>query len=177
MRFTETILKGAFIIELEPRIDERGMFARAFCKREFQEHGLKAEIVQGNFSQNNKKGTLRGMHYQLAPFAEVKIIRCVRGKVRDVIIDIRPHSPTFLRWHAVDLDAEIGNTLYVPEGFAHGYQSLVDDTEVMYLVTQYYAPDYERGIRWNDPLFRIEWPIPNPILSPRDASHPDFQIG
>jgi dTDP-4-dehydrorhamnose 3,5-epimerase len=177
MRFTETPLKDAYIIEIEPKTDERGMFARAFCQREFEEHGLRTDIVQCNVSRNVSKGTLRGMHYQLAPFAEVKMVRCVRGAVYDIIVDIRPGSPTYLKWFGVELTADNRTMLYVPEGFAHGYQALTDDSEVFYMVTQFYAPDFERGIRWNDSLFRIEWPLSDPIVSAKDGTHPDFEVG
>lgn len=175
MKFTETPLKDACTIELEPHYDERGMFARAFCAREFRDHGLKADIMQCNISHNAKAGTLRGMHYQLNRFAEIKIVRCIGGAIFDVIIDIRPDSPTYLRWFGIELSARNRVMLYVPEGFAHGYQTLAEDSEVFYMVTQFYAPEHERGIRWNDPLFRIQWPIENPIVSPKDIRHPDFR--
>ena len=174
MIFTELPLAGAFVIDLEPRRDERGFFARSFCAREFEQHGLKTAIVQANLSQNVRKGTVRGMHYQRAPHAEVKIVRCVNGAIFDAIIDIRPDSPTYLRWTSVELSRENRRMLYVPEGFAHGYQALTDDSEVLYLVTAFYSPQDEAAIRWNDPRFRIRWPIAEAILSPKDAVHPDF---
>jgi dTDP-4-dehydrorhamnose 3,5-epimerase len=174
MKFTELELAGAFLIDLEPRQDERGFFARAFCQREFRQHGLETDIVQANLSQNVSRGTLRGMHYQKPPFAEVKMVRCIRGAVHDVIVDIRKDSPTYLKWLGVDLTRDNRRLLYVPEGFAHGYQALTDDSEVLYLVTQFYAPDHEAAIRWNDPSIGIRWPLPDPILSPKDAAHPDF---
>ncbi len=176
MRFTELPLRGSFLVSIDAHVDERGLFARAFCEREFQEHGLKTNIVQCNLSQNHKQGTLRGMHYQRTPFAEVKMVRCIRGVIYDVIIDIQPDSPTFLKWSGVTLSAANRDLLYVPEGFAHGYQCLADDTEVLYMVTQFYEPSSEAAIRWNDPAVGIEWPISDPILSSRDASHPDFLI-
>ncbi len=176
MIFVETPLQGAYLIQIEPCSDERGMFARGFCQREFLEHGLKTNIVQCNLSYNVKRGTLRGMHYQLQPMAEVKMVRCIRGTIYDIIIDVRPESKTYLKWYGVELTAENRTLLYVPEGFAHGYQSLGDNTEVFYMVTQYYAPEYERAMRWNDPLFRIKWPILDPILSDKDANHPDFTM-
>lgn len=176
MKFIEAELPGAFLIECEPYLDERGMFARYFCQREFEAHGLKAEIVQCNFSQNKKKGTIRGMHFQHPPFAEVKIVRCLKGRIYDVIIDIRPDSPAFLKWQAFELSAQEKNMVYIPEGFAHGYQSLTAGCEVLYMVTQFYAPDHERGIRWNDPMIGIKWPLVYaPIVSPKDATHPDYQ--
>jgi dTDP-4-dehydrorhamnose 3,5-epimerase len=175
MIFTETPLPGAYVIDLEPREDDRGFFARAFCRNELEAHGLKSSIAQANMSYNHKKGTLRGMHYQRPPHAEVKMVRCIAGAVWDAIIDIRKQSPTYLKWHAVELSAANRRMLYVPEGFAHGFQSLIDHSEVLYLVTEFYSPGHEVGIRWNDPRFGIEWPIPDPILSPKDAVHPDFQ--
>jgi dTDP-4-dehydrorhamnose 3,5-epimerase len=172
--FRELELPGAFTIDLEPRQDERGFFARAFCQHEFAAQGLKTEMVQANLSQNVSRGTLRGMHFQRAPFAEVKVVRCVHGAIYDVIIDIRPESPTFRKWVGLELTRANRRALYVPEGFAHGYQALEDDTEVMYLVTQFYTPGHESAIRWNDPQFGVRWPISNPILSPKDAIHPDY---
>ena len=174
MIFTELPLAGAFLIDLEPRRDERGFFARSFCAREFGQHGLKTGIMQANMSQNVRKGTVRGMHYQRAPHAEAKIVRCVNGAIFDAIIDIRPESPTYLRWTSVELSRENRRMLYVPEGFAHGYQALTDDSEVLYLVTEFYSPQDEAAIRWNDPRFAIPWPIAEAILSPKDAVHPDF---
>lgn len=174
MIFEALRLPGAFLIDLELRKDERGFFARAFCQKEFAAHGLKTEMVQANLSQNVSKGTLRGMHYQRSPFAEVKVVRCTHGSIHDVILDIRPESPTYRKWLAVELSRENRRALYVPEGFAHGYQALEDDTEVLYLVSQFYTPSHEAAIRWNDPQFGIEWPLADPILSPKDAVHPDF---
>ncbi len=175
MIFTELPLAGAFVIDLEPRRDERGFFARAFCAREFEQHGLKTGIVQANLSQNAHKGTVRGMHYQRAPHAEVKMVRCVSGTIFDAIIDLRPDSLTYLRWTGIELSHENRRMLYVPEGFAHGYQALTDDSEVLYLVTEFYSPQDEAAIRWNDPRFGIAWPIADAILSPKDTVHPDFQ--
>ena len=174
MIFTETPLRGAYVIELEPRNDERGFFARAFCQNELAAHGLKNEIRQANTSYNFKKGTLRGMHYQIPPHAEVKMVRCTVGAIYDVIVDIRKDSPTYLKWFGIELTAANRKTFYVPEGFAHGYQALTDDSEVLYLVTQFYAPDHEAALRWDDPAVGIRWPLANPILSPKDAAHPDF---
>ncbi len=174
MIFTETPLPGAYLIDLEPRRDERGFFARAFCAREFGAHGLEGRIAQVNLSLNLRRGTLRGMHYQRPPFAEAKSVRCVGGAVYDVIIDLRSDSPTRLQWFGVELSRESGRMLYVPGGFAHGYQALEDGSEVLYLVSEFYAPDHEAAVRWNDPRFGIRWPLPDPILSPRDAAHPDY---
>ena len=174
MIFTELSLAGAYVIDLEPRRDERGFFARAFCAEELERRGLKAGVVQANLSQNVRRGTVRGMHYQRAPRAEVKMVRCVHGAIYDAIIDLRRESPTYLRWTSVELSRENRRMLYVPEGFAHGYQALTDDCEVLYLVTEFYAPEHESAIRWNDPLFRIEWPLADVSLSPKDAAHPDF---
>lgn len=175
MIFTETELAGAFVVDLERREDERGFFARAWCADEFGEHGLNARLVQANLSFNDLKGTLRGMHFQREPAAEAKLIRCTRGSIFDAIVDLRSDSPTFKRWIGVDLSAENRRALYVPEGFAHGYQTLEPETETFYLVSEYYTPSAEGGVRWDDPAFGIEWPDPSsPILSPKDANWPDF---
>ncbi len=174
MIFTETPLRGAFVIDLERRGDDRGFFARAFCEREFAAHGLPGRFVQVNDSLSAARGTLRGMHYQLAPRAETKVVRCIRGALHDVILDLRPGSPTFGRSHGVDLTAENRRMLVVPKGFAHGFVTLADDTEAFYLVDEFYAPELERGIRWDDPRFRIPWPIAPAVLSGKDRSHRDF---
>jgi dTDP-4-dehydrorhamnose 3,5-epimerase len=174
LKFTECPLPGAYVVDLEPRPDERGFFARTFCVDEFKEHGLEHEIVQTNLSRNTRAGTLRGMHYQKAPHAETKMVRCVSGAIYDVILDLRPDSPTYGKWHGVELSRANGRLLYVPKGFAHGYQSLTDDSEVLYFVTEFYTPSHEAGVRWNDPAFSIRWPIADPILSPKDADRPDF---
>jgi dTDP-4-dehydrorhamnose 3,5-epimerase len=174
MKFKETHLKGAFVIEMEPRADERGFFARAFCKRELAQAGLNGEIVQINNSLSRHQGTLRGIHYQLAPKAEEKIVRCIRGALYDAIVDMRPDSPTFLRHFGVELTAENRQALYVPKGFGHAFLSLQDDTEALYMVTEFYAPDRERGLRYNDPQLAIPWPITPAIVSDKDRSWPDF---
>ncbi len=174
MLFHETKLVGAFVIELEKREDTRGFFARGWCQKEFEDHGLVAQVVQTNISYNRKKGTLRGMHYQVAPFEETKLVRCVRGGIYDVIIDLRPESPTYKQWIGVELTAENYKMLYVPENFAHGLQTLEDDTEVIYQVSQFYTPGAERGMRWNDPAFRIEWPQDIEVISDKDADWPDY---
>ena len=174
MLFHETRLEGAFVIELEKREDTRGFFARGWCQKEFEDHGLVAQVVQANISYNKKKGTVRGMHYQVAPVEETKLVRCVRGGIYDVIIDLRPESPTYKQWIGVELTAENNKMLYVPENFAHGLQTLEDDTEVIYQVSQFYTPGAERGIRWNDPAFRIEWPQDIEVISDKDADWPDY---
>ncbi len=174
MNFTETKLSGAFVIELQRAEDSRGFFARAFCRREFEAHGLNPAVAQCNTSFNRAAGTLRGMHYPIDPFPEVKLVRCISGAIHGVIIDLRPASPTYRAWAGFDLSAENHRTLYVPEGFAHGYLTLADHTEVFYQVSECYNPGHERGIRWNDPAFAIHWPATPRIVSPKDASHPDF---
>ncbi|MGD9158484.1 MAG: dTDP-4-dehydrorhamnose 3,5-epimerase [Desulfobacteraceae bacterium] len=175
MHFTETKLKGAFIISPDHIEDERGFFARAFCKNEFEEHFLNPNLVQCNISLNHKKGTLRGMHYQVQPYSEVKLVRCTSGSIYDVIIDVRPASPTFKQWIGAELSASNHQMLYVPEGFAHGYQTLEDNTEVFYQVSSFYHPEAEGGLRWNDPAFGIKWPISVSTISKKDASHPDWK--
>jgi dTDP-4-dehydrorhamnose 3,5-epimerase len=176
MIFKETKLDGAYIVEMEPIGDHRGFFARAWCTKEFQAHNLIAQFVQSNLTYSPKRGTLRGLHYQIAPHQEVKLVRCTRGATYDVIVDLRPDSPTHKQWLAVELTADNHKMIYIPAGFAHGYQILMDDTEVFYQVGQFYAPEYERGARWNDPAFGIEWPITSPlILSDKDKSWPDYQ--
>lgn len=174
MRFTPTRLSGAFILDPERREDARGHFARTFCRREFEAHGLKPDIAQANIAWNARKGTLRGMHYQVAPAAETKLVRCTRGALWDVIVDLRPDSPTFLEHVGVELSAENGRQLFVPEMFAHGYITLADDTEAAYQVGEFYAPDAERGIRFNDPALGISWPVPVEVISDKDAAWPDF---
>jgi dTDP-4-dehydrorhamnose 3,5-epimerase len=172
--FTETKLAGAFVIEMERRADDRGFFARTFCRQEFEAHGLKPEVVQCNVSFNKRKGTLRGMHYQAAPFAEAKLVRCTSGSIYDVIIDLRPSSATFKKYFGVGLSAENQRMLYIPEGFAHGFQTLQDDTEVFYQMAQRYSAEQARGVRWNDPAFGIEWPEGERIIIERDKNYPDF---
>lgn len=174
--FTETKLKGAFVIELERKEDERGFFARAFCVDEFQARGLNARIAQCSTSYNKHRGTLRGMHWQDAPYAECKLVRVTRGAIFDVIIDLRKSSPTFKQHVAAELNAENRRMVYVPEGFAHGFQTLEDDTEVFYQISAIHAPGSARGVRWNDPVFDIQWPeAERRLLNDRDASYPDFQ--
>jgi dTDP-4-dehydrorhamnose 3,5-epimerase len=176
VKFTETKLQGVYIIELECFGDERGFFARTFCREEFAKHGLNPQIVQCNLSYNRKKGTLRGMHYQIAPRAEAKLVMCVAGAIYDVVVDIRENSPTYGEWIAVELPARNRRCMvYIPEGFAHGFQTIEDHSEVFYQMSESYAPEYARGVRWNDPALRIRWPLDNPILSSRDVSFPDFE--
>jgi dTDP-4-dehydrorhamnose 3,5-epimerase len=170
MVFTETKLKGAFIIDLEPIQDERGFFARTWCKKEFEAHGLNPNLVQCNTSFNRKKGTLRGMHYQTAPYEEAKLIRCTMGAIYDVIIDLREGSGTFRQWVGIELSARNRRMLYVPEGFAHGFQTLEDNSEVFYQMSEYYYPEYAQGIRWDDPLFAVEWQLPIEVTSKKDRT-------
>jgi dTDP-4-dehydrorhamnose 3,5-epimerase len=176
MVITETKLTGAFIIELEPFPDVRGFFARAWSDREFEAAGLNARWVESNISFNKKSGTLRGMHYQSAPYEQDKLVRCTRGRIYDVIIDLRTGSPTFKHWLAVELSAENRLMLYVPGEFAHGYLTLEEDTEVFYQTSAYFAPEHGRGIRWNDPAFGIPWPTAAPILIDRDRDYQDFAL-
>ena len=176
MIFTETKLKGAFIIDLEKRTDDRGFFARTYCAEEFAKHGLSTSMPQSNMSLSKFKNTLRGMHYQIDGAEEAKLIRCTRGSILDVIIDIRKKSETYCQYFSVELTDENHRMLYVPEGFAHGFITLSDNVEVSYQVSQFYTPGKEKGIRWNDPLFNIQWPIDQPILSEKDAIHPDFEV-
>jgi len=176
VKFIETRLQGAFIITPDFIGDERGFFARTFCRREFEARGLNPNLVQCNISFNKKKGTLRGMHYQLAPHAEVKLVRCTAGALYDVIIDLRVESITYKQWYAAELTAENHKMLYVPEGFAHGYETLTDNTEAAYQVSDFYSPECERGVRWNDPAFSIVWPLPVAEISDKDAAHQDWEI-
>jgi dTDP-4-dehydrorhamnose 3,5-epimerase len=174
MIFKETRLQGAFTVEMEPIGDNRGFFARAWCQREFQARGLISCFVQNNITVSPKQGTLRGLHYQVAPHEEVKLVRCTQGAIYDVIIDLRPESPTYLEWLGTELTARNRKMIYIPGGFAHGYQILMDDTEVFYQVGQFYTPEYERGIRWNDPVFAVEWPLDVREISAKDTKWPDF---
>jgi len=175
MIFKETKLKGAYVIEINPLEDERGFFARSFCAKEFKEHGLNQNIAQCNISYNGKKGTLRGMHYQAAPHEEAKLVRCTMGAIYDVIIDLRPDSSTFKKWIGVELTKENRRMLYVPEGFAHGFQTLEDHTEVLYQMSEFHHPEWARGVRWNDPTFGIFWPVNVEIISIGDQQYPDFK--
>lgn len=175
MKFTKLELRGAYLIELEKRGDHRGFFARLWCQNEFEDHGLVPYIAQANISFTKLKGTIRGLHFQDEPFAETKYVRCVKGALYDVIIDIQPDSPTFMRWYSIELTADNYKMLYVPKGYAHGFQSLQPDTEMTYLVSEFYAPQAEGGIRYNDPAFNIDWPLPVAEISDKDRNWPDFK--
>ena len=174
MIFIKTELKGAFVIEPERLEDERGFFARAWDRQEFEARGLNPRLVQSNISFNKEEGTLRGMHYQIPPYEEAKLVRCTRGAIYDVIIDLRSHSPSFQQWLGVELTEDNRRMLYIPEGFAHGYLSLEDDTEIFYQVSEFYAPEFGRGVRWDDPTFGITWPIEVRVIRERDQQYPDF---
>jgi dTDP-4-dehydrorhamnose 3,5-epimerase len=172
--FKPTDLPGAFVIEPDRRADVRGYFARTFCEKEFADHGLDIRVCQCSVSFNRRKGTLRGMHYQAAPFEEVKVVRCNRGSIYDVIIDLRLNSAAYKQWLGVRLDEENGKMLYIPKGFAHGFQTLADDTEVFYQMSQVFSPEHARGVRWDDPAFSIRWPQDDRIILDRDRNYPDF---
>jgi len=174
MIFTPTALTGATIVDIEPRQDERGFFARAWCQNEFEAQGLNGRLAQTNLSYNKKKGTLRGMHYQVPPHAEAKLMRCTRGAIWDMIVDLRPTSSTYRQSLGIELTADNHRMLYVPEGFAHGFITLVDETEVTYQVSEFYTPGAERGVRWNDPALCLEWPIAMQVISEKDAHWPDL---
>lgn len=174
MKFNPTALAGAYVLDLEPHADERGFFARAYCQHEFEAHGLAQTLAQCNISYNARVGTLRGMHWRTPESPEAKLVRVTRGAILDVIVDLRPGSPTFLKHVAVELSAQNRRALYVPEHFAHGFQTLVDDTEVFYHMSAFYEPAHDRGARWNDPAFGIVWPIAEPILHARDRAYLDF---
>lgn len=174
MIFTETPIKGAYVIDPERLADERGFFARTWCRREFEAHGLDATLAQCSVSFNQKTGTLRGMHYQAAPHAEHKLVRCTAGIIYDVIVDLRPGSVTFRHWFAAELSADNRRMLYIPEGLAHGFLTLADNTEVFYQISEYYVPEGARGVRWNDPAFAISWPVHPRIVSQRDSTYADF---
>ncbi len=176
MLFQPTKLDGAYLIALQKLADARGFFARAWCVHEFAEHGLDSNLVQCNVSFNTQQGTLRGMHYQAEPCAETKLVRCTSGAIYDVIIDLRPASPTYLQWTGVTLSAENRLMLYVPKGFAHGFQTLADGSEVFYQMSDFYAPAYARGLRWNDPLFNIQWPLAVSMISDKDQQYADYQV-
>ncbi len=176
MIFKETKLQGAFIIELEMLIDERGAFARTFCCRDFENHGLNGNVSQCSISLNTKKNTLRGMHYQKKPYAEAKLVLCSRGFIYDVIVDLRYDSSTFKEWTSIEISAENRKMVYVPEGFAHGFQTLTDNVEVIYQMSQFYSPSHADGFRWDDPSFRIDWPSKDLVISLKDQNYPDFEL-
>jgi dTDP-4-dehydrorhamnose 3,5-epimerase len=177
MRFTRTRLEEAYVVELEPRSDERGFFARTFCRQEFEERGLDPLVAQANLAVSPVAGTVRGLHYQLAPMAEAKLVRCVRGAIFDVVVDVRPGSKTYLQHVAVALSAANRRALYVPRGFAHGCQTLAPDTEVLYQTSEFYSSEHERGLRYDDPALGIEWPVPVSVISEKDSSWPLVATG
>jgi dTDP-4-dehydrorhamnose 3,5-epimerase len=176
MIFLETRLAGVFEIHLEPRPDERGFFARSWCGREFEAAGVSSTLAQCSISFNVRKGTLRGIHYQASPYPETKLVRCTQGGIFDVVVDLRPESPTYKQWCSATLTAWNRNMLYVPEGCGHGFLTLHDDTEVFYQMSEFYHPDLARGVRWDDPAFGIAWPDPPEQISERDRTYPDFEF-
>jgi dTDP-4-dehydrorhamnose 3,5-epimerase len=176
MIFTETKIKGIYIIDPEPLTDERGFFTRSFCKEEFQKHGLETDIVQCNISYNKKRGTLRGMHYQVPPFEEAKIVSCTNGSIYDVVLDLRRDSATYCQWVAVELSADNYRMVFIPKGCAHGFQTLVDNTVVYYQMTEVFHPESASGVRWNDPVFGIQWVLDETIISEKDKNLSDFCI-
>jgi dTDP-4-dehydrorhamnose 3,5-epimerase len=175
MIFKELQLKGVFTVDLEPKEDNRGFYARAWCRDEFGQHGLVTDFAQINISYTHKKGTVRGLHYQVPPHGEVKLVRCVRGAIFDVVVDMRPDSPTYRQWLGIELSADNRRALYVPENFAHGFASLTDDCELIYSISSSYHPEAERGIRYNDPAIGIEWPVDIEIMSDKDRNMPDLE--
>lgn len=176
MKFEKTKLEGSYVIQIEPIHDERGFFARNFCAKEFNKYGLSSEIVQCNISYNKKRGTLRGMHYQAAPHEEAKIITCTRGAIYDVIIDLRPESVTYCQWIAIELNEGNYKMFYIPKGFAHGFQTLADNTVVTYYMSESYIPENAKGIRWNDPMFTIRWPLIPTVISEKDCNYQDWPL-
>jgi dTDP-4-dehydrorhamnose 3,5-epimerase len=177
MKFTPlNQVQGAFLIEVERMSDERGFFARSFCSQELEKQGLNPRLVQCSVSYNHKAGTLRGMHYQTKPYEEAKVVRCTMGALFDVMVDLRPDSPTFRQWCAHELTAENRKALYIPEGCAHGFLTLTDATEILYQISEFWSPPNGAGVRWNDPAFGIAWPSTPKIMAPRDASYPDFRV-
>lgn len=174
MIYKETPIDGVFIIDIEPVADERGFFSRTWCVKEFQARGLNSDLVQCNISFNKKRGTLRGMHYQKPPHGEVKVVRCTRGRVFDVILDLRPESPSFQQWLGVELSEDNHHMLYIPEGCAHGFQTLEDDSELFYQMSTFYEPGVASGVRWNDPSFAIRWPLEVAVVSDKDNKFPDY---
>lgn len=176
MIFEPAEINGAFVVRMEPRTDERGWFARAWCEEEFRAHGLNVRAVQTNVSFNHRRGTIRGLHWQLEPYGEAKVVRCTAGAIFDVMADVRPGSPTYGRWQGTHLTAGDLQLVFVPEGCAHGYQALADESEVSYNASHAYAPGKERGVRWDDPAFGIAWPVTDVIVSEKDASWPDYAL-
>ena len=174
MIFCTTPIPNVVELRIEERCDERGFFARTWCQQEFEDHGLNSRLVQCSISSNRRRGTLRGMHYQSSPHAEAKLVRCTKGSVFDVVLDLRPTSPTYRKWYSVVLAADTHNMIYVPEGCAHGFLTLADDSEIFYQMSEFYHPESAQGIRWNDPAFQIAWPNGAELISERDRSYPDF---
>jgi dTDP-4-dehydrorhamnose 3,5-epimerase len=174
MKFNSTDIDGLYYVDIDRLEDDRGFFGRAFCRQEFKEKGLESEVCQANISYNQSAGTLRGMHYQKPPYQESKFIRCIRGSIYDVAIDLRKNSPTYCHWFGIELSDENRTALFVPKDFAHGFLTLTDDTEVIYMVSQSYAPNAEAGVRWDDPFFGISWPVNPSLVSSKDAQWPDF---
>lgn len=175
MKFTETELADAFVVESDRHVDARGYFARAYCRKEFAEGGLDPDIAQCGISFNAQRGTLRGLHFQTSPHEEVKLVRCLRGSVLDVLVDLRPDSSTYCRWTAVTLSDQSDIAIYIPKGFAHGFQTLEDDSLLYYQISEFHHPESARGVRWNDPLFKIDWPLEPTVMSDRDRNYRDFQ--
>ena len=176
MKFVETPLGGAFVLDLERLGDDRGFFARSWCKKEFESHALNPNLAQCSVSFNKGRGTLRGMHYQVKPYEEAKLVRCTMGAILDVIIDLRLGSPTFKKWIATELSAENRRMLYIPEGFAHGFLTLENHSEVFYQISEFHHPECARGVRWNDPAFNIKWPDKKLMINDRDMNYPDFKL-
>jgi dTDP-4-dehydrorhamnose 3,5-epimerase len=176
LRFLPTALAGAYVIEQERHADERGFFARTWCAQEFERNGLEPTLAQCSVSFNHRRATLRGLHYQAPPFAEVKLVRCTRGALYDVAVDLRPDSPTFRRWVSVELTEDNGRALYIPRGFAHGFYTLVDGTEVAYQISTPYRPEAARGLRWDDPFHGVVWPGPVEVIAPRDRDYPTVDL-
>jgi dTDP-4-dehydrorhamnose 3,5-epimerase len=172
LKFIETPLADLYVVEIEPLNDDRGFFARSFCTREFQAHGLEPSVVQCNISFNERAGTLRGLHFQAPPHEEAKLVRCTRGAIYDVAVDVRPNSRTYLKWYAVELTSENRRMIFIPRGFGHGFQTLVDESEVFYLMSEFYHPESTRGLRWDDPMLGISWPIEKLIISDKDRTNP-----
>jgi dTDP-4-dehydrorhamnose 3,5-epimerase len=175
LRFTELSLQGVYLVEIEPRVDERGFFARTFCEDEFATAGLIARFPQSSVSYNARRGTVRGMHFQASPYEETKLVRCVAGAVYDVIVDVRPNSMTYCRWLGIELSAQNRAALYIPKGFAHGFQSLQKDSELLYMIDVGYVANAARGLRWNDPSIDVQWPHPIEVIADKDSEFPDWQ--
>jgi len=176
MIFNPAGLSGAYIIDMEPITDDRGFFARAWCRDTFEKRGLKTDFVQSNNSFSRSKGTLRGLHYQVSPYQEAKLVRCIKGAIYDVMIDVRPDSETYAQWFGIELNAENRRMIYMPEGIAHGFLTLQDETEILYNITQSYHPECERGIRYNDPSIKIKWPRKIEVVTEKDLQWPDFEL-